>query len=103
MITQPTATQTPGATPAPQTQPKVVYVPVQENNTVITVSTVSDETSPNGSSSLTAVIVSIIVVLVVGGGLGYYLYKRYGPKKHIPDVNMTERERVNQTSKRDIS
>ena len=95
MTTQPTPTQTPGATPAPQTQPKVVYVPVQENNTVITVSTVTDEVSSSGASSLTAVVVSIIVILVVGGGLGYYLYKRYGPKKQMPDVNMTERERVN--------
>ena len=104
LTTIPGATQTGTVTPSAPPAPKVVYVPVTQNNSVVSVNTVQQSAQESGNGATIAIIVSVIVALTVGGGLGYYLYRRYGPKDvNFVDPHMTERERVHQTSRPEVS
>ena len=58
---------------------------------------------PTQSSTVAiAVIVSIVAAIVVGGGVGYYLYKRFGNKGELVDSH-SGRDKVDQSSRPDIS
>lgn len=79
-------------------------MPVTQNNTVVSVDTVQLSTQEPGNGAAIAIVVSVVVALAVGGGVGYYLYRRYGPKDvNSVDPQMTERERVHQTSRPEAS